>query len=67
MSTVSNPSDHGDGPRIAILGIHLEANGFAPPTDAETVLLSRLNAVYGSKGTPQAQGTLKGPIGFIVR
>lgn len=45
----------------------LPTDGFAPPTDAETVLLSRLNAVYGSKGKPKAQGQLKGPIGFIVR
>ncbi|MBI1211726.1 MAG: BON domain-containing protein [Alphaproteobacteria bacterium] len=41
-------------------------DGFAPPTDAETVLLSRLNATYGPKdGKPQ--GSLKGPIGFIVQ
>lgn len=42
-------------------------DGFVTPSDAETVLLSRLNAVYGEKGKPQAPGTLKGPIGFIVR
>jgi pilus assembly protein CpaC len=42
-------------------------DGFAPPTDAETVLLSRLNAVYGAKGRPQVHGELKGPIGFIVQ
>jgi pilus assembly protein CpaC len=41
-------------------------DGFVPPSDAETILLSRLNAVYGSRGAP-AQGTLKGPVGFIVR
>jgi pilus assembly protein CpaC len=41
-------------------------DGFVTPSDAETVLLSRLNAVYGAKGKP-AQGSLKGPIGFIVR
>ena len=45
----------------------LPTDGFAPPTDAETVLLSRLNAVYGAKGKAQPQGQLKGPIGFIVR
>ncbi len=45
----------------------LPTDGFAPPSDAETVLLSRLNAVYGSKGKGPAQGQLKGPIGFIVR
>jgi pilus assembly protein CpaC len=42
-------------------------DGFITPSDAETVLLSRLNSVYGEKGKPQAPGTLKGPIGFIVR
>jgi pilus assembly protein CpaC len=42
-------------------------DGFVLPSDAETVLLSRLNAVYGEKGKPKAPGTLKGPIGFIVR
>jgi pilus assembly protein CpaC len=41
-------------------------DGFVAPSDAETVLLSRLNAVYGAKGS-MAQGSLKGPIGFIVR
>jgi pilus assembly protein CpaC len=41
-------------------------DGFVPPSDAEAVLLSRLNAVYGAKGK-QPQGSLKGPIGFIVR
>jgi pilus assembly protein CpaC len=45
-------------------------DGFAPPTDAESILLSRLNATYGPKGPrgqAQAKGTLKGPIGFIVQ
>jgi pilus assembly protein CpaC len=41
-------------------------DGFVAASDAEAVLLSRLNAVYGSKGAP-AQGSLKGPVGFIVR
>jgi pilus assembly protein CpaC len=41
-------------------------DGFVTPSDAETVLLSRLNAVYGEKGK-KPQGSLKGPIGFIVR
>jgi len=45
----------------------LPIDGYVPPTDAETVLLSRINAVYGAKGKPPAQGSLKGPIGFIVR
>ncbi|MEQ1755247.1 MAG: type II and III secretion system protein family protein [Micropepsaceae bacterium] len=40
-------------------------DGFVPGSDAETVLLSRLNAVYG-KGKP-VQGTLKGPVGFTIQ
>ena len=44
----------------------LPTDGFVPASDAETILLSRLNAVYGNKGAP-AQGSLKGPVGFIVR
>lgn len=40
-------------------------DGFVPPSDAESVLLSRLNAVYG-KGKP-VQGSLKGPVGFTVQ
>jgi pilus assembly protein CpaC len=42
-------------------------DGFSPPTDAETILLSRLNATYGPRGQGQPKGTLKGPIGFIVQ
>lgn len=41
-------------------------DGYVTASDAETVLLSRLNAVYGQKGK-QPQGSLKGPIGFIVQ
>lgn len=40
-------------------------DGFAPATDAEAILLSRLNAVYG-KGKP-VQGALKGPVGFTIQ
>lgn len=41
-------------------------DGMVAASDAEAVLLSRLNAVYGKKDAP-AQGSLKGPVGFIVR
>lgn len=41
------------------------ADGFVPATDAETVFLSRLNAVYG-KGE-KLDGKLKGPAGFTVQ
>lgn len=42
-------------------------DGFSPPSDAETILLSCLNATYGPKGHGQPKGALKGPIGFIVQ
>jgi len=42
------------------------SDGFAPASDAETVLLSRLNATYGPKGS-KPPGSLKGPVGFIVQ
>jgi pilus assembly protein CpaC len=42
-------------------------DGFALPTDPETLLLGRLNAVYKKKDdkplTPQASA----PVGFVVR
>lgn len=41
-------------------------DGFSPASDAETVLLSHLNATYGPKGS-KPQGSLKGPVGFIVQ
>ncbi len=41
------------------------ADGFVPPTDAESVLLSRLNAVYGKR--EKADGKLKGPAGFTIQ
>ena len=42
-------------------------DGYAPPSDAEAILLSRVNAVYGPRGQGQPKGALKGPIGFIVQ
>jgi pilus assembly protein CpaC len=41
-------------------------DNYAPATDEETVLLSRMNAVYGSKGGHGVKGDVKGPVGFIV-
>jgi pilus assembly protein CpaC len=41
-------------------------DNWAPATDEETVLLSRMNAVYGSKGGHGVKGDVKGPVGFIV-
>jgi Flp pilus assembly secretin CpaC len=42
-------------------------DGFVAPTDPETLLLGRLNAVYKKKDdkplTPEAQA----PVGFVVR
>jgi pilus assembly protein CpaC len=41
-------------------------DNYAPATDEETVLLSRMNAVYGAKGGHGVKGDVKGPVGFIV-
>jgi pilus assembly protein CpaC len=43
-------------------------DGFADPTDPETVFLGRLNHVYGAKGAPAvaAKKTYQGNYGFIL-
>jgi pilus assembly protein CpaC len=41
-------------------------DGFAPASDAETVLMSHINATYGPKDS-KPPGSLKGPVGFIVQ
>ncbi len=40
--------------------------GFAPPSDAQTILFGRLNAVYGRGRVPETYA-LQGPMGFIVK
>jgi pilus assembly protein CpaC len=50
---------------VAARDLASPVDGFVPPSDAESILLSRLNAVYG-KGKP-VQGSLKGPVGFTVQ
>jgi pilus assembly protein CpaC len=42
-------------------------DNFAPATDAETILLSRMNAVYGGRDGRDVKGAVKGPVGFIVQ
>jgi len=39
---------------------------WAPPSDADTILLGRLSARYGKRGQKLDSKTLQGPIGFIV-
>lgn len=46
--------------------IRLPTDGFANPTDFETIFLGRLNAVYGRFKEPPAARRLEGPIGFIL-
>jgi pilus assembly protein CpaC len=41
-------------------------DNFVPASDAETILLSRMNATYGGKGGAPVKGDVKGPVGFIV-
>jgi pilus assembly protein CpaC len=41
--------------------------GFAPPTDPETILLGRLNAVYKKKDEKPVSPQASAPVGFVVR
>jgi pilus assembly protein CpaC len=41
-------------------------DGYVVPTDLETILLGRLNAVYGKDGKTPAE-TPKGSVGYIVQ
>ena len=41
-------------------------DGYAPPTDVETIFLGRLNAVYG-KDTKLPDGVPKEAVGYIVQ
>ena len=41
------------------------AQGFAPPTDAQSILFGQLNVRYGRGKTPGTR-VLQGPMGFIV-
>lgn len=44
----------------------LPTDGYAPASDMDTILMGRLNATYGLAGDADTQGTLQGPIGFVV-
>ena len=41
--------------------------GFAEPSDTDSILMGRLNAVYGRKDQPVGNRQLQGPVGFIVK
>jgi pilus assembly protein CpaC len=41
-------------------------DNFVPASDVETILMSRMNAVYGGKDGAAVKGDVKGPVGFIV-
>jgi Flp pilus assembly secretin CpaC len=42
-------------------------DGYIAPTDAETILLGRLNAVYDKPGSDAAKPNPSGSAGFIVQ
>ena len=42
-------------------------DGFIAPTDAETILLGRLNSVYNKPANDAAKPTPSGSVGFIVQ
>lgn len=46
--------------------IALPTDGFASPSDLETILLGKLNATYGVNDKLPANRSLKGPVGFVV-
>jgi len=41
--------------------------GYAEPSDTDSILMGRLNAVYGRKDQPLGNKQLQGPVGFIVK
>ncbi len=42
------------------------SEGFAPASDADTILMNKLNARYGKRGQVPETKKLQGPVGFIV-
>ncbi len=44
----------------------LPTDGYAPASDMDTFLMGRLNATYGVGADAEANGTLQGPVGFVV-
>ena len=42
-------------------------DGFIPPSDPETILLGRLNAIYKRKDEKPASPQASAPVGFVVR
>jgi pilus assembly protein CpaC len=45
----------------------LPTDGYAPPSDLDTILLGRNNAVHGPSRALGAKNTLKGPVGFVMK
>lgn len=46
--------------------IALPTDGFVPASDMDTILMGRLNATYGVKGSTPSDKKLEGPVGFVV-
>lgn len=46
--------------------LRLPSDGFAPASDYDAYLMSRLHAVYGEEGAPAPAGQPKGPVGYIM-
>jgi pilus assembly protein CpaC len=44
----------------------LPTDGYAPASDMDTFLMGRLNATYGVGADSEENGTLQGPVGFVV-
>jgi pilus assembly protein CpaC len=44
----------------------LPTDGYAPASDLDTLLLGRVNGVYGRSSAVGQTGALKGPVGFVM-
>src|SRR4051812_10309780 len=47
--------------------LSVPTDGFTPPSDPETILLGRLNAVYKRKDEKPVAAQASAPVGFVVR
>ena len=44
----------------------LPTDGFADPSDPQTVFMNQLNRTYGAQGTADSRRTYRGNYGFIT-
>jgi len=52
---------------VAQQKLALPTDGYAPPSDLDTILLGRNNAVHGPDRALGAKNTIQGPVGFVMK